>query len=192
MRPIILITGGIGAGKSVVSRIIRTLGYEVYDCDSRAKQLMDRSDDIKQRLVTDIHPQAVDADGSINRQLIAQVVFGDPERLNALNKIVHQAVIDDIWYIADGKGAPLFVETAIPRSSHLDALATQIWQVSAPVHIRLQRVLARDHHDKSHILSRMRAQDSEQCHGTSVHNILNDGTTPILPQIQRLFKQDIF
>lgn len=44
------ITGGIGAGKSVVSHILRVMGYEVFDCDSEAKAIMDNNDDIKSEL----------------------------------------------------------------------------------------------------------------------------------------------
>ena len=56
---IIAITGGIGSGKSVVSRILRNLGYFVYDCDDNAKQLMDNSDKIKSQLSELISPDVI-------------------------------------------------------------------------------------------------------------------------------------
>ncbi|MDE7458347.1 MAG: dephospho-CoA kinase [Muribaculaceae bacterium] len=49
--PLIAITGGIGAGKSVVSNVLRVMGYEVFDCDSEAKIIMDSDEEIKHRLI---------------------------------------------------------------------------------------------------------------------------------------------
>ena len=60
---IIALTGGIGSGKSVVSSILRTIGYPVYDFDSRAKHVMDNSQYIKERLVQAVGTQAVAPNG---------------------------------------------------------------------------------------------------------------------------------
>ena len=92
---LIAITGGIGSGKSVVSTILRKLGYYVYDCDSRAKLLIDSDTDIHQLLCQQIHPDAVH-DGIVNRSLISKIVFSDPDALARLNRITHAAVLADI------------------------------------------------------------------------------------------------
>ena len=47
---LIAITGGIGSGKSVVAHIVKVMGFEVYDCDSRARALMTDNDDVKSQL----------------------------------------------------------------------------------------------------------------------------------------------
>lgn len=72
-QKLIAITGGIGSGKSVVCRILSSLGYPVYDCDSRAKALMEASEDIKATLKREITPSAINPDGTLNRQAIAEV-----------------------------------------------------------------------------------------------------------------------
>ena len=77
---LVAITGGIGAGKSIVSRVLRAKGYQVYDCDSRARAIMDSDPEIKTRLRAEIHPKALSPDGTIDRRLIASVVFTDPDR----------------------------------------------------------------------------------------------------------------
>ena len=56
MKRLIAITGGIGSGKSVVSKILTAMGYPVYDCDSRARVIMDSDDDIKQAIADGIDP----------------------------------------------------------------------------------------------------------------------------------------
>ena len=56
---LIAISGGIGSGKSVVSRMVTVLGFDVYDCDSRAKALMDTDPYIKERIRKEIHPEGI-------------------------------------------------------------------------------------------------------------------------------------
>ena len=75
---IIALTGGIGSGKSVVSSILRTMGYHVYDCDSRAKPVMDNSQYIKERLVQAFDNRAVAPNGVIDRKSLSRTVLGNP------------------------------------------------------------------------------------------------------------------
>ena len=89
---VVLITGGIGSGKSVVSSILRANGYEVYDCDSEARRLMDSDAGMRCRLRNELCDDAVDDNGMIDRRKIASVVFSNPEKLAILNSIVHGAV----------------------------------------------------------------------------------------------------
>ena len=88
---IIAINGGIGSGKSVVSRIVTVMGYPVYDCDAQARQLMDSSDEIKAAISAGIHHACI-KDGQIDRAMLASIVFEDKEKLAILNSIVHGAV----------------------------------------------------------------------------------------------------
>ena len=129
MKTLTAITGGIGSGKSVVSRVLRILGYPVYDCDSAAKSLMDADEEIKRRLIDEIDSLAV-VDGVIDRRRIAEVVFADAEKLAALNAIVHAAVREDIasWVFSQDSDR-LFVETAILYESGLNRMVDAEWRV---------------------------------------------------------------
>ncbi len=93
--PLIAITGGIGSGKSVVSRILLALGYPVYDCDSRAKTLMDADSTIKRRLIEEIGEATV-VDGIIDRPALSRMVYADAIMLERPNAIVHAAVRADL------------------------------------------------------------------------------------------------
>lgn len=189
---LIAITGGIGSGKSVVSQILRILGYPVYDCDSRARTIMDSDCGIHRRLCEQIHPQAV-VGGIVDRQLISSIVFNDTEALTRLNTIVHGAVTADLmtWSAAEStSGHPLqFVETAIPVQSGLCHRVDAIWQVTAPESLRIVRVQRRSGLSPDQIRARIEAQRSESLDGTAHADIINDGNTPILPQIHRLLDQ---
>lgn len=183
------ITGGIGAGKSVVSKILRTMGYLVFDCDSEAKHLMDCSAEIKAALIEKISPEAVDGRGNINRSHISQIVFSNSEKLEQLNTIVHTAVLNEIeqWRKINSDKIHLFVETAILYQSRLDKEVDDVWEVVAPDEVRILRVMERNHCSRQDVISRIEAQsfvpDVPHC---SIQTITNDGFTPILPQIQNL------
>ena len=115
-KPIVAIVGGIGSGKSLVSRVLRLLGYEVYDCDSRAKALMNTSPIIKRQLIDAFGEDVFTSDGTVNRQVLAQIIFSNKAALERVNAIVHPQVIADILRTADVVSQqPLFVETAIPH-----------------------------------------------------------------------------
>ena len=189
MTRLIAITGGIGAGKSVVSRILRAMGYEVYDTDREAKRLMDRSADIKRRLCDEISPLAINIDGSINRQHLASVVFADDAKLSVLNAIVHGAVRDDIhcWHSLPHSRDVIFVETAILYQSRLDSIVDEVWDVIAPEELRIARVMSRNNCTRESVTARIASQNYvPNTPHSKICTIANDGVTPLLPQILNL------
>ncbi len=193
MSKLIAITGGIGSGKSVVSQILRSLGYPVYDCDLRAKQIMDADLDIHKRICEEIHQHAV-VGGKIDRQLIAQIVFNDKCALDRLNKIVHRAVLADlIEWVADRSTIYnyIYVETAIPIESGIVEAVDSIWQIQAPDAIRIARVEKRNNLTRAQVEARIASQQNEiitqeSPHYYKTHTIINDNITPLLPQIKSL------
>ncbi len=189
MKSLVAITGGIGSGKSVVSRILRTMGYPVYDCDSRAKALMDTDEAIKTRLIAEIDSLAV-AGGVINRRRIADVVFADAEKLLALNAIVHEAVKEDIaHWVASQAADTTFVETAILYESGLNLMVDAEWRVEAPTELRIERVMRRNGMSRSDVERRIAAQTTDAPAGAPplrIFKVLNDGQQALLPQIEAL------
>ena len=156
------ITGGIGAGKSVVSRILRLKGYPVYDCDLRARILMENSEEIRQALMSRFGEEVISDDGTLDRALIATRVFANVEERDWLNKLVHGAVRDDLskWTDEHG-GAVCFVESAIMVTSGLDRMCDAIWLVDAPQEVRMARAIGRGGVDPENIALRMEAQRGE-------------------------------
>ncbi|WP_295730230.1 dephospho-CoA kinase [uncultured Muribaculum sp.] len=183
------ITGGIGSGKSVVSEMLRTLGHPVYDCDSRAKKLMDADDEIKQAISSQICAEAITADGHIDRKHLAEKVFADAELLERLNSIVHGAVRADFIDWAANTGAErVWMETALLYESGLDKVATDVWEVTAPEELRIKRVMRRNAMNAGQVKARIEAQrrnahpERHQC----VEMLVNDGVQPLLPQVLAL------
>ncbi|MBP3535559.1 MAG: dephospho-CoA kinase [Muribaculaceae bacterium] len=185
MKRIVAITGGIGAGKSVVCHALGAMGFPVYDCDSQARAIMDNDCDIKARIAAEITPQALGGDNSLNRKAIAACVFSDPEKLKRLNAIVHAAVRDHFASWASAQKSPLvFVETAILYESGFDRLVNEIWEVTAPTEIRIDRVMRRSGLSRDEIERRIASQAPTV---NPAHRIIvNDDLTPMISQLLQL------
>lgn len=182
---LIAITGGIGSGKSVVSRVLRAMGYPVYDCDSQAKAIMDSDSEIHRRLCEEIDA-AVVADGIIDRKLLAEIVFNDAGRLAALNAIVHSAVKADLDRWARQQAGLAFVETAILYESGLNSAVDAEWRVESPLELRIERTMKRSHLSREQVEARIASQ-SRQPETAPIPPrtiLVNDLTTALLPQLR--------
>lgn len=191
MKPLIAIAGGIGCGKSVVSHILSALGYRVYDSDSRAKKLMDNDDAIKQAIARQISPDAITSAGQIDRRHLAAVVFADKEKLQRLNSIVHGAVKRDIAAWRERHAAePLWVESAIIYESGISEMVDEVWNVTAPEEIRVDRVVKRNGISPREVRLRIAAQAVPVASPhEKVFTILNDDVQPVLPQVLNLLSR---
>ena len=182
---LIAITGGIGSGKSIISDILRAMGHKVYDCDTRAKALMDTDESIKNDLIDLISIDAVRNDRTIDRKLLSEIVFNDPDALSRLNSIVHKAVRADLRRWRDtSSDKTVWVETAILYASRLDREVDEVWEVTAPTELRVQRVMKRNSMSREQVLARISSQSTTaaQLHPLT-KAIVNDGVEPVLPQI---------
>lgn len=179
------ITGGIGGGKSVVSRFLRILGYSVYDSDEQAKALMARSSCIQEQLSAEFGAD-IYVGGVLNRTRLAERVFADKAALQRLNAIVHPAVKADFaeWCCKRSAEPVLFIESAILLEAGFSDTVDEIWLVTAPEAVRVSRVIARNHCSAEEAISRIRSQMSDaekEKYASAV--ILNDGEKPLIPQI---------
>lgn len=139
------ITGGIGSGKSTVAKIFNILGIPVYSADDRAKWLMSNDPDLKDQITANFGKESYFEDGSLNRSYLASRVFNDEEKISIINSLVHPSVKKDFekWVLKQNspyvlKEAALLFESGSYKD--LDKVIT----VSAPLKIRINRVLLRD------------------------------------------------
>lgn len=183
------ISGGIGCGKSVVSRMVAALGFPVYDCDTRAARIMDEDEAIKARIAEQIHPEVLHPDGSIDRKRLAGIVFADYEALQRLNAIVHAAVRSDVRRWSEMQtSARCFVETAILYQSGLDRMVDDVWEVDAPLDLRIERVMKRNGIGREEVISRISSQERfvTKSRHACISILVNDGFEPLLPQVENL------
>ncbi|MFF2081359.1 dephospho-CoA kinase [Kitasatospora sp. NPDC058162] len=119
------LTGGIGAGKSEVSRLFAARGAVIVDSDLIAREVVAPGTDGLAAVVAEFGPQVLREDGTLDRPALGAVVFADPEKLRALNAIVHPlvrarsaeleaaaapdaVVVHDVPLLAENGLAPLF------------------------------------------------------------------------------------
>ncbi len=156
------ITGGIGSGKSYVSALLqREFGIPVYDCDKEAKRLTAESQEIRQQLVALIGGDVFEGE-KLNKQLLADYLFSDPEHASQVNAIIHPAVLKDFAFWAEEQGKPIVaLESAILFESGFNNYVDKVLFVDAPEDIRLQRAMRRDSANEEQIRARMKMQQPE-------------------------------
>lgn len=169
---IIGITGGTGSGKTTVLELLRTLGYQVLDCDAIYHRLL-REDPLLLNAIESRFPGVV-SEGQLQRKKLGQQVFGDPEALADLNRITHGAIIAEVKRL-------LTPDTAIDAialfESGLDALCDLTVAVTAPMEQRVARLVARDQVTEEYARSRIAAQQSDGWYAGHCDCILeNSGT----------------
>ena len=190
MKKTIAIVGGIGSGKSVVSHILRLLGYDVYDCDSNAKLLMNTSTRIQSQLIDAFGSEVVSSNGEINRRRLSDIIFRDKTSLNTINGIVHPAVKEDInQRLSESKSKLYFVETALPQESGIDKMCNHICLVDASKDIRISRVMARNSFSQEQVEERMRKQDYSKLDDSKTIIITNDNHSAVLPQVVKALNE---
>ena len=189
---IIGITGGIGSGKSVVSRLLRLMGVPVYDCDSEAKRLMHESRAIREALTEAAGAGVYDAGGRLDRAYLASYMFGDTGRVAVVNGIVHPIVRADFkrWAQQTDK-AVVAVESAILFEAGMDADVDAVWLVYAPEKVRLQRAVQRDGATEGAVRSRMLNQPGEEEYIRRADKVIyNDGRSPLTAQVLELLSDE--
>jgi dephospho-CoA kinase len=187
-------TGGIGSGKSFVSRIFAKLGYPVYFSDQRAKMLYD-TDALLLEQIVGLLGEDVLENGKINRAAMAGKIFGNGELLRKVESLVHPAVLRDFekWKgevcreAALQGNTPSFVifESAILLESPLvRECADKVLHIKAPYELRIERVMERDRATREQIEARIARQWSDaQRDVLSDFVIFADSKRALLPQI---------
>jgi dephospho-CoA kinase len=181
------ITGGIGSGKSVVTRILQVLGVPVYYADAAAKRLMETDEALKAAIQAHFGEGAYDGQ-RLNRSWLAAQVFGQPDRIALLNSLVHPVVIADSRRWMQQQTAPYVVkEAALFFESGSAGEMDVIVGVYAPQALRIQRVMRRDGLGRQEVLSRMQQQLDERIKMKLCDVVLrNDEQEMLLPQVLRL------
>lgn len=162
------VTGGIASGKSEACQHLKALGAEVLSADSIARQLTDTNPAIRKNIASLFGQGAYsDASGSLNREFVAQQAFTDPGKLQALNAIVHPAVLKQIEaeILAMEKKTParyIAIEAALMFESGLSKKVDYILAVLADERVRIERSRQRDHVSEEQVRLRMERQISSE------------------------------
>ncbi len=158
-HPIIIgITGNIGSGKSTVAALLRARGYPVLDLDALAGRARDNQEEALKRLF----PEAVVA-GRLDRRALGRLVFSDPEKLRALEAVVHPEIGRLLAEELSRLEAPLvFLEIPLLFEKGWEERLHGTLLVTAPLEERVRRVMERSGLSREEVLARERAQMPEE------------------------------
>lgn len=185
------ITGGIGSGKSVVSRLMEIMGIPVYISDQKSKRLTATDAFIREELIKLVGKE-VFKDGNLNKPLLASYIFNDDTCREKVNNIIHPRVRADFqeWVFRNDACEFVAMESAILIESGFKNEVDVVVMVYAPLNLRVERTIKRDFSDKETILKRIRSQmDDEQKKEHADYIVCNDDVTPLIPQLIRMMER---
>ncbi|MBX3101948.1 MAG: dephospho-CoA kinase [Bacteroidetes bacterium] len=188
------ITGGIGSGKSTVSRALAALGYPVFISDEESKQLLDKDSQLRAALKAAFGQDLYTPGNKLDKARLAAIIFGNAEALQQVNALVHPAVFRAFhaWQAQQAAAGHqlAFKEAAILYEAGAAAELDAVIVVSCPEEERIRRVTARDGISREAVLARMAHQWPEaQKVALADYVLINDGQQPVLPQLQHILQQ---
>jgi dephospho-CoA kinase len=153
------ITGGIGAGKSTVAGIFKVLGVPVFDADATAKNILNTDPVLRDQIAASFGSETY-KNGLLDKKYLATLVFNNPDQLAKLNALVHPATIAaaDKWASSFADRPYIIKEAALLFEAGTYVGLDYIIGVTAPVELRIARVMARDQVSREEVLSRMQHQ----------------------------------
>ena len=155
------VTGGIGSGKSLVVNELERLGAMAYHADKKAKDLVYMSE-IKEQIIKLLGSKAFEND-IYNTKFVASIVFEDNTKLQALNAIIHPAVFRDLdKFCQENLGKTIVYESALMIETGHTHLFDIVILVTAPLELRIERVMRRDEVDRISVQKRMDRQWSDE------------------------------
>ncbi len=172
---IIGITGGSGSGKSTLLEVIKELGGTVLDCDAIYHQLLQTDKQLLSGIEAQF-PGTVER-GVLQRKKLGSIVFHDKQALNALNRLTQASVKAQVLQRLTPAPKLAAIDAIGLFESGLDKLCQLTVAVTAPLEIRIQRLMARDNIHREYALSRIAAQPTDAEFARRCDHVLtNDGT----------------
>jgi len=183
------ITGGIGSGKTYISKVFTSLGIPVFNADVESKKLMTTSK-ILMELVKAEFGEGIYTNHNLNKEKLASIVFSDKIKLEKLNSLVHPIVKAEFEkWCAKQTSDYVIKEAAILFESKANIGLDAVICVSAPLELRIKRSMERDNSTEKEIKNRIENQISqEEKENLSDYIIVNDEKEMLLSQIIKLHK----
>lgn len=189
MTKIIGLTGGIGSGKTTVANYFQSLGVPVYIADEEARKIMQSAEILKS--IKEKFGNEVFYNEKLSREKLAEIVFNEPEKLKQLNNIIHPAVKKHFgqWILNHKEDPFIIYEAAILFESGNYKNCDLIITVTAPLELRIQRVIQRDKTTRENVLKRINAQwNDNQRIAKSDYVIENVNPELIKLEIEKILK----
>jgi dephospho-CoA kinase len=185
------LTGGVGSGKTTVSKIFASLGVPIFYADDIAKKIMSEDTILKQEIINLFGEEAYKE--TLNRKHIADIVFNDAFKLEQLNALIHPRTIAAANKWMQQQAKPYVIkEAALMFEAGASTNLDYVIGVYAPQHLRINRVIKRDKFTREQVLERINNQIDENIKMKLCDFVIvNDEQQAVLPQVINLHKKFI-
>lgn len=181
----VALTGNIGSGKSIVAGMFNVFGISVFNADIEARKVYFENE-VKEKMISIFSDIILNSVGEIDTKIVASIIFKDKEALQTVNSIIHPVVLEKYnnWCSEHNSEVYTIHEAAIIFENNLQKNFDVVINVSAPIDIRIKRVMERDKISEELVRARMANQlsDKIKCE-LSQFVIYNDGKTFLIPQV---------
>ena len=186
------LTGGIGAGKSTVSKIFNCLGIPVYNSDLKSKKILLSNHLITKKIISILGKSILNSN-KIDFKKMSKIIFSDKIKLDAINKILHHEVKKDYEnWIKKQKGLYIIKESAIIFESKIESNFDKIIFVKSSQKTRINRIIKRDNKNKKEIQNIIKNQmKSKEIYRRSHFTIINEHSNLLIPQVIKIHKKII-
>ncbi len=181
---IVGLTGGIGAGKSTVSKLFELLGYAVFNSDEAAKEVYFDAD-VKRKVIALLGPEAYLDEYHLHKNYISERVFSDTQLLHQLNGIIHPAVKDKMKsFMKEHAQQNIVKESALLFEAKLEKEVDKVIVVATDPEIAVSRVMQRDHLSREDVLKRIKSQiPVEEKQKMADYVVYNNEKQLLIPQV---------
>lgn len=181
------LTGGIGSGKSTVSRVLASLGAVVVDADAVAREVVEPGSPGLAAVVEEFGPGVLLPDGGLDREALGKVVFADPDARGRLNAVLHPRIgarSAELWAAAEASGAAVLVhDVPLLAENGMQGLYDEVVVVDVDPAVQLDRLVRLRGMAEQDAAARIAAQATrEQRLAVATRVLPNDGTVTELEQ----------
>jgi len=181
------LTGGIGSGKTTISKVFELLGVPVYNSDEIGKKILKKDGLVQQKIKTHFGKKIL-TNNEIDNKKLANIIFKEKSKLKIINDIIHPLVKKDFKIWCERKNHSYIIkESALLFKSDTYTELDEIIFVKSPLELRKKRILQRDEKTNSDILSIIKNQSSDAFFEKKCDIIIyNNETKFLIPQILKL------
>ncbi len=196
--PVIGLTGSIASGKSLVTQILKELGAHVIDADIVSREVVQPGTAAWRQIRETFGPEVFNPDLTVNREVLADIVFGSPQQMDKLNAITHPGIVakikEEINIFRRQKDEPskvLVIDAPLLIETGLDRFVDEVWLIVIPEEMQIRRLMERDRLTREQAVERIYCQlpteDKMKCAQVVIDNSGDPHSTEEF--IRNLWKQ---
>ena len=186
---IIGVTGNIGSGKSIVSKLFEVAGCLLYNSDKEAKNIIQHNDKLKSEIISLLGSESYDKEGNYNTGFVASKVFVNDELLKSLNNLVHPVVDEHFKLFCNQAGSRFIIKESALLAKN-DCGCDYLIFVSASKNLKVKRTLKRDpNRTEEEVLAILDKQidDGKGCLSADFV-IINDDNESVIEQVEEILE----